>query len=252
MDGEALRKVEAAQRHAAAVAGTRRAPIPVFVYLNRFTDVNSWPKGQSLLSTIIAQWQSLDPEHGPGNADFLQRAVSRGECIFLFDAFDELGSERARASMARQIGELAASAGKAGNRFVVSSRIAGYDGQLAAYGFDALTIKPLAESLIQELVTKWCAALRAPQLADGIQSSVRSNPRIADLAANPMLLSLIVMVQYVRGLIPHRRHLFTTSASRYSWNAVMLLQMFKEATTKCSPAKLPWSSYGMWRSQCTA
>jgi predicted NACHT family NTPase len=33
------------------------------------------------------------------------------------------------------------------------------------------------------------------------------NPRLAELAVNPMLLSLIVLVQYVRRVIPDRRHI---------------------------------------------
>ena len=49
-------------------------------------------------------------------------------------------------------------------------------------------------------------SLTRPDLSERLIETLRLNPRIAELAVNPMLLSLIVLVQYVRGLIPDKRH----------------------------------------------
>jgi len=94
-----------------------------------------------------------------------------------------------------------------GNRFIVTSRIVGYNGQLAKYGFTTLRVQRLSWSLIKDLVTKWYDSLNEPLLAGQLLDTLKANERIADLAVNPMLLSLIVLVQYVKRIIPERRHL---------------------------------------------
>jgi len=180
-------------------------PLPVFVYLNRLRDLARWPKGRSLLDALRDEWKSVDrlrdfPE------DFFEVKLRKGECIFLFDAFDELGSEDAREALADHIGKLASSAPQ-GNRFIVTSRIVGYSGQLGKYGFKAITVQRLSWVLIQQLATKWYDSLNASQLTDSLLLTLKSNPRIYELAVNPMLLSLIALVQYVKGLIPDRRHI---------------------------------------------
>ena len=73
--------------------------------------------------------------------DFFDMKLNRGQCVFLFDAFDELGTHEAREAAARRIGEFANAA--AGNRFIVTSRIVGYSGQLAGHGFDSITVERL-------------------------------------------------------------------------------------------------------------
>lgn len=180
-------------------------PLPVFVFLNRLRDVAEWPKGRSLLDALRDEWKAVDslrdfPER------FFQEKLQRGECIFLFDAYDELGTKEARDAIARHIGDLANSA-PTGNRFIVTSRIVGYSGQLAQYGFRALTVEHLSWQLVADLVHRWYTALKEPQLAQSLLETLEANPRISELAANPMLLSLIVLVQYVKRIIPERRDL---------------------------------------------
>jgi len=57
------------------------------------------------------------------------------------------------------------------------------------------------------MVYQWFDALDRVDLSGELLSDMRANPRIHELAVNPMLLSLIVLVQFVRGLIPDKRHL---------------------------------------------
>ena len=94
-----------------------------------------------------------------------------------------------------------------GNIFIVTSRILGYDGQLSRFGFETVTMERLSPSLINSLIKKWYSVLKVEHLADSLIEVLTENPQIAELAVNPMLLSLIVLVQYVRGVIPHRRHI---------------------------------------------
>jgi predicted NACHT family NTPase len=136
---------------------------------------------------------------------FFNEYIRRGECMFLFDAFDELGTLSAREAVAQRIGELA-SVSPEGNTFVVTSRIVGYGGELARFGFQTFVVQRLSWDLIRQLVAKWYTALKDSKLTASLLETLSSNQRVAELAVNPMLLSLIVLVQYVRRVIPERRH----------------------------------------------
>jgi len=186
--------------------GLKGTPLPIFVYLNRMREVTSWSQERSLLDALRDEWKSVDGLRD-FPADFFEQKLRAGACFFLFDAFDELGTQEARDAIARRVGELANAVAPGGNRVIVSSRIVGYSGQLAQYGFRVLTVQKLSWQLINELVTRWYDTLGEAPLAVQLISALEANPRIAELAVNPMLLSLIVLVQYVKRLIPDRRDL---------------------------------------------
>jgi predicted NACHT family NTPase len=179
-------------------------PIPIMVYLNRFRGITEWPENKNLLDAVIDDLKASGTLGGLPST-FFEKHLDSGRCVFLFDAFDELASADARDEVARRLGELASST-PAGNTFIVTSRVVGYNGQLARYGFQPLKVQTLSWDLISILVRKWYQVLGEPKLANDLLETLKSNARIADLAVNPMLLSLIVLVQYVKRVIPDRRH----------------------------------------------
>ncbi len=210
-------------------------PLCVFVYLNRLRDIASWKKGRSILDALRDGWRSVDTlRQFPEN--FFDQHLQSGSCIFLFDAFDELGTQEAREAIARHIGELATSVPQ-GNRFLVTSRIVGYGGQLAKYGFSVLRVEQLTWNLIAELVGKWYEALEEPHLAQQLLDALRANPRIRELAINPMLLSLIALVQYVKRLIPDRRHVLYDECVKILIERRYAPPAVQEAFNKVLPAE---------------
>ncbi len=202
---ESKRSVAAARRRLKNELNFPDRPLPVFVYLNRLRDVDDWAKDKSLLDALRDEFRSVDSLREFPAALF-EKKLRRGECVFLFDAFDELGSQNAREAISRKIGELTSSV-PAGNRFILTSRIVGYTGQLGSYGFETITVERLSWGLIEQLVKKWYDSLKEPALATQLLDTLKVNVRIYELAVNPMLLSLIVLVQYVKRLIPDRRHI---------------------------------------------
>jgi len=200
---EARLRMKAAKGRVKDEFGFSTCPLPIFVYLNRLRNIGEWPKSYSLLDALRDDLKSVDVLRNlPDN--FFEDKLNAGDCIFLLDAFDELGSPEARQAVARAVGELSNSA--PGNRFVVTSRIVGYSGQLSQYGFDVIEVQRLTWDMIRQLVTSWYDSLEEPALADHLLLTLKNNPRIYELAVNPMLLSLIALVQYVKRLIPDRRH----------------------------------------------
>jgi len=196
-------KVQAAKIRVSEEYRINNNPLPVFIYLNRMGDVAKWSEGRSLLDVLRDQFRSVDNLRD-FPAQFFEEKLDNGECILLFDAFDELGGEEARDAIANHIGALVSAYRK--NRFIVTSRIVGYQGQLTKYGFKVVTIQRLTWPLITQLINSWYDSLNATELADPLLKNIKANPRIYELAINPMLLSLIALVQYIRGLIPDRRH----------------------------------------------
>jgi predicted NACHT family NTPase len=198
-DSERKREVASyndARRRVREEFGFEGYPLPIFVYLNRLRDVTKWSSDRSVLDALRDEWKSIDTLRDFPSS-FFDDKLERGECIFLFDAFDELGTQGARDTIARHIGALASSA-PSGNRFVVTSRIVGYNDELREYGFDVLTVQHLTWELISQLIRQWYAALEDDELGDQLLTTLQTNTRIYELAVNPMLLSLIALVQYIR------------------------------------------------------
>jgi len=200
-------KIRDARNFVETMLDTLDYPLPIPLTLSRLKPIIQSLPSRSILDIIQDDLNLNDALKELANPrEFFQSYLDAGSCIFLFDAFDELGSKEARDSVAQRLGEFAAAA-PAGNRFVVTSRIIGYEGQLSRYGFKTVVIQPLSSSLIQMLVEKWYGVLGEPTLADSLLQTMRMNRQLAELSINPMLLSLIVLVQYIRRVIPDRRHL---------------------------------------------
>ncbi len=98
---------------------------------------------------------------------FFEKKLGDGNCIVLFDGFDELGSPD-RGRMARLVADLAGSYPERRNHFVVSTRIVGYEGQLNRYDFGLRTIQDLNEGAIHHLVIRRYDAIA---LGEGIGRS---------------------------------------------------------------------------------
>src|SRR5260370_15209123 len=126
-----LECVRKTRSYVSADLGLSRYPVPIFSYLNRYHDVATWPEQKNLIDAVRDDWKSIDSLRG--SSLNLTDALQRGQCIFLLDGFDELGTQAAREAIAEKIGEAAATYTSC--RFIVTSRIIGYSGQLAKYGF---------------------------------------------------------------------------------------------------------------------
>lgn len=201
--------------------GWQQRPFPIFVVLNRLTDVNTWPENRSLLDEISATLPS-DLKCPPG---FFETQLQRGNCFVMFDGFDELGSPTARGRMATLIAALIAAYPSPSNHFLVSTRIVGYEGQLDQYGFTFRTIQELDWEATETLVDRRYEAIA---LSDGFQRSIQEqsdlkriyaeraqrllksltrNQSLRRLIDNPLLLSLIVLVDLNEIALPDQRSL---------------------------------------------
>ncbi|MCP4353847.1 MAG: NACHT domain-containing protein [Desulfobacterales bacterium] len=195
--------------------------IPILIRLNKFYDIKDWPPDKDLLSAMKTEIEINSGASIPEG--FLEKKLKKGKCIILLDAFDELASETARQLLSEKTKNLVAQYPE--NQFIVTSRITGYSNQLAGAGFDnPYTIQNLTSEHIKIFIHKWYENLARLQMtekddserahkimeyrqrANSLINVILGNDRIRQLAINPMLLSLISLVHYVKVKLPDQRH----------------------------------------------
>jgi predicted NACHT family NTPase len=199
--------------------------LPIFIRLNKFADIEHWEKDKDLLAALKAE-----VEHNSGlkiPSEYLENQLRQGRCLIMLDAFDELATDRGRRLLAEKVKNFIAAFPD--NKCLVTSRITGYSQQLADAGFEhPFTIQKLSQEHIRTFIGKWYENLAAIQakgeeLDQAATASLfaeyqakatnlirvildKKNPGIRELAVNPMLLSLVALVHYVKYKLPEQRH----------------------------------------------
>jgi len=156
-------------------------------------------------------------------SSYFERQARRGRCLFLLDGLDEvlgLGDEVYQ-GLCDAVNALAVVEEK--NRFLVTSRIAGWRGMLSP-DFSTLAIDPFDPPRREEFIRKWYQAVeasaverrespdqaeirrrRATERSDDLIRAIERSDRLQRLAANPMLLAVMAMVHRVDMTLPRER-----------------------------------------------
>jgi len=150
--------------------------------------------------------------------DFFETRLKAGECIALFDGVDEVAKMETRQRIARILEKFTLAYPQ--NRYVVTSRIVGYTGG-ARLGVDyaTTTVRDFTDEDIARFARHWnraveivlaggptAAALRKGKAeADKLVEAIAGNVRVRELAVNPLLLTVIALVQRYRAQLPDRR-----------------------------------------------
>ncbi len=167
---------------------------------------------------------------------YFRRLAEQGRGLFLLDGLDEvlgLGDEAYR-RVCDAVNSLATVYPR--NRFVVTSRVAGWREQLSP-DFLRLSVQPFDPDRRREFARRWYRAVEASaatgeETADAVRirerqamsraedlvKSVESSDRLRRLAANPMLLSVMAMVHRTDVTLPRER------AQLYARCAELLLE----------------------------
>lgn len=141
--------------------------------------------------------------------DFFEAALERGECCVCFDGLDELGAAGLRREITSAVSAMANRYPR--NRFIVTSRIVGYDeAPLNRRDFDHHTIQPLADDDIKLFVEKWYKArehdaVARRERAEHLIKTIMGEERIKSLASNPLMLTIIALVHRIEAELPHER-----------------------------------------------
>lgn len=174
----------------------------------------------------------------PGVADLLHRELENGRCLVLLDGLDEITSAELRRGVVTAVLNFVTAHARQGNRFVVTSRIAGYQAAPLPEPFRAVRMVEMDDDTIRLFLDVYCreveraetpdrtdAATMAAgaQEAEAITQALGTNAGVRRLAANPLLLTALVLVHRASGRLPHRRveaYTEVCTALGRSWRSV--------------------------------
>jgi formylglycine-generating enzyme required for sulfatase activity len=196
--------------------------MPVFLPLRDFARhlraqyPDAGTDGPALLLDYLSQYFAA--QEIPLPRDFFRARLEDGEAAVLLDGMDEVADPELRRRVARIIE--AFTRRYPDNRYVVTSRIVGYQGA-ARLGEDyfVTTVRDFDQAAVQQFVRHWSLAVevalagrrsrtierRAEDQAEGLLEAIRANERVRELAVNPLLLTVIALVHRYRAHLPERR-----------------------------------------------
>jgi hypothetical protein len=155
--------------------------------------------------------------------------LSSGKCIFILDGFDEVVDDGAFAALVDEIRGVISR--YRGNKFVVTARPSGWRGGLGSL-FQRFDVLDLTNEQVTAFVNAWYEAIeinrgrlasgrhsvlaharaRAGEKASSLIGALDASPGIAQLAKNPLLLSIICFVHYNKALPKERLSLYSDCA----------------------------------------
>ena len=206
--------------------------LPIFFPVAAFAAARARPGQADLapLTYLSAYYCGLSqPDYGP----LFARALATGRAMVLLDGLDEV--REARRPIVHSLEALARQWDAAGNRFVATSRIVGYDeAPLDPALFTAVSIQPLGVTQIQLFVERWSRAYaalgeppapppgdlfadlvreataeayerRVARHAEALGAAVFAEAHVAELARNPLLLTILALIHHQGARLPDRR-----------------------------------------------
>jgi predicted NACHT family NTPase len=151
-------------------------------------------------------------------AHFFDNALKSGKAVVLLDGMDEVADKASRQRVARLIEKFAARYPDC--RFVVTSREVGYEGAARiGAGFGLARVRDFSPAEVRQFVRDWTRVVEttlagsdarevlrlADAQAEQLIQAIDGNPRVAELAVNPLLLTVIALVHRYRARLPERR-----------------------------------------------
>ncbi|NEO97156.1 MAG: tetratricopeptide repeat protein [Symploca sp. SIO2E9] len=171
------------------------------------------------LKQFYRQWEDyFEASDGDKVANLLLEKMEAGNCILLLDGLDEVFDQSNRVQVVQQINQLVYA--YRNNKFVITSRIAGYQEAALGKWFREFTIVPMENTQIQQFLERWCLAIEVAQRpeadsslhqrdaaleAEGILEAIETKPGVKRFAANPLLLTILALIHRNGTQLPQRR-----------------------------------------------
>jgi formylglycine-generating enzyme required for sulfatase activity len=203
--------------------GWPQAPFPIYIPLRALRAIAASGADDLLdgYAATLREGRLLGTAMKRCRPDFLRRRLARGGCLLLIDGLDEVGDKPARDHVCGLIGQLPPGDEAAPNWIVVTTRKVGYEGQLKHLGFVHEIIRDLEDTQIRQFVEqrfrafkamrelqKQPAAWEAGERAEELLRRLEQNPSLRLLTINPLLLSIVVGLDFrTNGRpLPRERH----------------------------------------------
>jgi HEAT repeat protein len=188
--------------------------LPIYVELNAFSASTEF---DDLLDFIANEWDKRYAFFKAEARNYVDGVLKAGKAMLLLDALDEtvIGEqvEKAETSYGRVVNVILQAATRYPRAsIVVTVRKAGYQQRIPLVGFTELEVMDFRLEEMQQFVNNWFTSSDDQREdhnqeinAVDLNTKLERNPRIQALAANPLLLSLIVLVYEAQLDLPERR-----------------------------------------------
>lgn len=149
----------------------------------------------------------------------LWEALAKGRALLLLDGLDEVRERGLQTQVVARFQNFYTRHKKAGNKFVLTSRIVGYrEVRPTCAGLTEATLVDFSEGEIGEYLSRWVVLLEKSARGDSssaersaekekeeLLKAVRHNPAVRALAANPLLLTILTLMKRQGVTLPEQR-----------------------------------------------
>ncbi|MBE9006204.1 tetratricopeptide repeat protein [Fortiea sp. LEGE XX443] len=173
------------------------------------------------LCQFYRQWEAhfqAEVEIGNEVAALLLDVMRQGQCLILLDGLDEVFDQESRKHIVERINEFVDEFPS--NKFVITSRIAGYSDVKLSSRFAEFTIEDMDSEQVERFLYRWCRTVEKAQQPDAseeqwlkkgteqaqeILQAVKNAPGVQRLTANPLLLTILALIHRNGERLPNRR-----------------------------------------------
>ncbi len=178
--------------------------IPLYIRISDYADY--FKKDKKTLYEFITEHYDKQYKH------IFKEGFEYSNLLLLMDGLDEITDTPLRIRVTEQVMDLIARYPY--NRYVVTSRIVGYQESRLGGDFRHFKLVPFGLDEIKLFSKQWykCIAQhtdknynRAKEQANSLSSSISRSPSVVRLATNPLLMTIIAMIHYKGKKLPNKR-----------------------------------------------
>ena len=201
--------------------------LPIFFRIADYAEQLDKRSDLSLLDYLLQfyrQWEEayfqteVETEAGKELTNLLLSEVNQGQCLMLLDGLDEVFDQQSRRLIVERINQFVDA--YYANKFVITSRIAGYRDVKLGDRFTEFTIEDMGSEQAEKFLRQWCRAIEKAQQPDAneeqwerlgdteaqeIIEAIKDNEGVKRLTANPLLLTILALIHRNGSRLPNRR-----------------------------------------------
>lgn len=184
--------------------------VPVFVRLADWGELLRSGSDVDAIDAAVSQIRVSDPVR---TSEWLHESAKSDRVLLLLDGLDEVSDPDLRGGLLDGIRGFLQAYPEV--RVIVSSRTVGFDSPSLGSRFDTLSLEPLSARAIRDFAAAWTSyrhghrnetkCLHCERRLEAVRHAILDNPRVKSLAVNPMMLSVLLLLQEAGIVLPHRR-----------------------------------------------
>ncbi|MEH1878809.1 tetratricopeptide repeat protein [Nostoc sp.] len=201
-----------------------KALLPIFFRIADYAERLQQEPELSLLEYLrqfYRQWVAYfqdEAEAGTEMATLLLEKMRQGRCLMLLDGLDEVFEQESRRLIVERIDQFVNAFST--NKFVITSRIAGYRDVKLSSRFAEFTIEDMGGEQVEKFLERWCLVIERAQQPEAseaqwqragdeqarkILEAIKDNEGVKRLTANPLLLTILALIHRNGERLPNRR-----------------------------------------------